>query len=312
MFNLMREYKSYLEKNCRYTQDTVVNYLGNLTVMFDNLQIQSLGDIDSYKVSTAWRTARWQNIDQGIEVSEKAENGYLSAFKEFLRYIEDRGYLGNEVISEIIRIPEKTPEKLRGLNKAEYQRLNTFLPYHVSNDTQRKETALVSLILSTGCSITEALSLMVHPSGVIDLETEDIVSGDFKMENEKINVYFGGIDNPEWQTTIPYGTAVLINFYLENRVHRNSIMFLNSAKKHSPVRLSEAAAERMVEKVLRKAEIETKKGLGVEILRQTAWANGLGNKAASRTRRIISLQSDENHQSSEERRQALLQKFSKN
>ncbi len=302
MFNLMREYKSYLEKNCRYTQDTVVNYLGNLTIMFDNLQIQSLGDIDSYKVSTAWRKARWQNIDQGIEVSENAENGYLSAFKEFLRYIEDRGYLGNEVISEIIRIPEKTPEKLRGLNKTEYQRLNTFLPYHVGNDTQRKETALVSLILSTGCSLTEALSLMVHPSGVIDLETADIVSGDFKMEDDKINVYFGGIDNPEWQTEIPYGTAILIN----------SIMFLNSAKKHSPIRLSEAAAERMVEKVLRKAEIETKKGLGVEILRQTAWANGLGNKAASRTRRIISLQSDENRQSSEERRQTLLKKFSKN
>ena len=34
MFNLMREYKSYLEKNCRYTQDTIVNYLGNLTIMF--------------------------------------------------------------------------------------------------------------------------------------------------------------------------------------------------------------------------------------------------------------------------------------
>ena len=78
------------------------------------------------------------------------------------------------------------------------------------------------------------------------------------------------------------------------------------------MRLSEAAAAKMVEKVLKKAGIETRKGLGVAVLRQTAQENGFGNRDATQPRRIISLRSDSEIQTDEDRRKDLIRKFSKN
>ena len=292
MYRYIQEYKSYLENDCRYTEETVVSYLGNLPLIFDRLKIQSLADIDSQKVSAAWRLQRWEPIQKGIQISERAESGALPAFKEFLRYLRDRGYLGKEIISGIIHIPEQQPTKLRGLNAGEQARLHEFLRFNVANDYQRRDTALLLLLLSSGCQLDEALALNVHPDGKIDLENDGAVSGDFRLHGETLQVCFGGIDDPDWEMKLPGETAAYLNFYLENRSQRSPMLFINNRRRGVPLRLTVSAAGKMVENVLEIAGIHTRKGYALAVLRHTALANGGGGEMV-RTRRVITRNSSD-------------------
>jgi site-specific recombinase XerD len=290
MFEVIREYKSYLETHCRLPQDTVVNYLGNLPIIFDNLKINSLNDINAGKVASAWKVNRWEPINKGIQVSEGAQSGYLRAFKEFLCYLEERGYLGEPGVSQIINLPENQKKKLKGLSEAEGQKLREFLLFNVKNDSQRRETALMFILLSTGCELSEALALSVHGDGLIYTEAERQPSGDFTVKEGVVFVGIRGIDGSDRTVKLSSEVAAFLNFYLENRKIKNPILFLSDARSHKPQRLSESAAQKIVERVFEKAGIAVRKGEALQVLRCTALENGLIKES---NRQIISLRQPE-------------------
>lgn len=272
MYEVIREYKSYLENDCRFTHDTVINYLGTLPNIFTNLQIHSLNDIDAKKISYAWRIGRWEPIQKGIQLSETAQSGYLLALKEFLRYLEDKGYNVEQGISEIIKVDDVPTLKLKGLNKAEQLKLRTFLLFNIDNDLQRKETALASLIWATGCRLNEALALNIGNDGLISTRRTNGRAGDFVIDGESVYVSIRGVTSDGSKTLLPGDTVNFLNFYLENRPFKNPILFLNNARTRRPSRLSGDIATNLIERVFRKAEIQYRSGQAVNILRSTTYA----------------------------------------
>lgn len=280
MYEIIKEYKCYLEKDCRFTRDTVIHYVETLPAIFNHLEIRSLEDIDSQKVSQAWRFGRWEPIQKGIQLSESARGGYLLALKEFLRYLEDRGYCSEEGISEIIRIPETAPVQLRGLTPGEQQQLHDFLIFNVSNDLQRKETALSLLLLATGVRLHDALALNVGFNGLISTHKTAGKAGDFDIEGEKVYLTLRGFDAGESRILLPTETLHYLNFYLENRGVKSTILFLNNARVAKPGRLTPEVATNLMERVLRKAGISIRRGQAVDILRYTAHENRAAARVA--------------------------------
>jgi len=275
MYNVIREYKSYLESHCRLPQDTIVNYLGNLPIIFDNLKINSLTDIDARKVSSAWKFNRWESTSDGIQISEQAQSGYLIALKEFLRYLEEKGYLSDPSISGIINLPENRKKKLKGLNESEHHKLREYLLFNVKNDTRRRETALMFILLATGCNLSEALSLRVHRDGVIYYDDANQPSGDFRVEHNRLYVAVRGVDGSDRKVKLSRQAAAFLNFYLENRKQKSRILFLSNARSNSPKRMTETSAQKIVERVFEKAGIPVRKGEVLNVLRCTALENGL-------------------------------------
>lgn len=275
MFEVIREYKNYLETNCRLPQDTVVNYLGNLPIIFDNLKINSLTDIDARKVSSVWKFNRWESTSDGIQISEQAQSGYLIALKEFLRYLEEKGYLSDQSISEIINLPENRKKKLKGLNESEHHKLREYLLFNVKNDTQRRETALMFILLAAGCNLSETLSLRVHHDGVIYYDDANQPSGDFRVENNRLYVTVRGVDGSDRKVKLSQQVAAFLNFYLENRKQKSRILFLSNARSNAPKRMAETSAQKIVERVFEKAGIPVRKGEVLNVLRCTALESGL-------------------------------------
>lgn len=286
MFDVIRDYKSYLETNCRLPQEAVVNHLGNLPIIFDNLNITSLTDIDAGKVSSAWKVSRWESTSEGIQISEPAQSGYLLALKEFLLFLEEKGHLTGKTISEIINLPENNRKKLRGLNQQERAKLREYLLFNVKNDTQRRETALMFILLSTGCSLSEALALTVSGEGVIYTEKERQPSGNFEVAEDRLYVTIRGVDGTDRKVRLSAEVGAFMNFYLENRKQVSRILFLSSGRSNKPKAMTEASAQKIVERVFEKAGIPMRKGEALNVLRCTALEDGL---IKENNRQIISL-----------------------
>ncbi len=290
MYNIIRDFKTYLERECRFNQDLVVNYLGNLPIIFDHLGINTITDINPQNVASVWRQKRWESTGDGIRISDRNESGYLTALKMFLLYLEEKGRLRAKGLSEIIRVPEARTMRLRGLSKAEQKRLREFLVYNVRNDTQRRETALLLFLLETGCALSDALALNVHSDGCILTANGDVPSGSFYSQNGEVIVKIKNEDGDNDDIKISPETIHFLNFYLENRKYHNAILFLSDARRNRPSRLSEKTAEKIIERVFKKAGIPTRKGTALQILRCTAIENGI--RSSRRNRQIISLNAE--------------------
>ncbi len=294
MFDIIRGYKAYLERECRLPQDAVIHYLGNLPIILDHLNINTLQDINLQKVTDAWRLKRWEITDDGIQVSEKAQNGYLRTFKEFLAYLEKSGRLQRQGLAEIIRIPEARTRRIRGLNNKEIRQLKAFLRFHVDNHSQRRETALTWFLLQTGCSISAAMALNVHSSGRILTEPHWDRSGNFWVENGRVHVTYTREEGEETTRVLEDELVHYLNFYLENRKYTSPILFLSDARRNHPSRLKAQTAERIIERLFLKAGIPVKKGCVAEILRATAMEQGILNDGGKR--QILSLHDSERYE----------------
>lgn len=294
MFDIIRGYKSYLERECRFPQDAVIHYLGNLPIILDNLNINTLQDINVQKVLDAWRLKRWEITDDGIQVSEKAQNGYLSTLKEFLAYLEKSGRLQRQGLADIIRIPEARTQKIRGLSNQEIGQLKAFLRFNVDNNSQRRETALTWFLLQTGCSISEAMALNVHSTGRILIEPHLGRSGNFWLDSGRVNVTYASEEGEEISTVLEDELVHYLNFYLENRKYVSPILFLSDARRNIPSRLKAQTAERIIERLFQKAGIPVKNGCVAEILRATATEQGISKDR--RNRQILSLHESDRYE----------------
>ena len=290
MYNVIREFKIYLENECRFNQDLIVNYLGNLPIIFDHLGINTITDINPQNVASVWRQKRWENTGDGIRISDRNESGYLTALKMFLRYLEEKGRLRAKGLSEIIRVPEARTVRLRGLSRAEQKKLREFLLYNVRNDTQRRETALLLFLLETGCALSDALALNVHSDGYILTARGDEQSGSFYAKFGEIFAKIKNEDGDIQDMKVSPEAIHFLNFYLENRKYHNAILFLSDARRNLPSRLSEKKGEKIIERVFEKAGTPTRKGTALQILRCTAIENGI--RSSRRNRQIISLNAD--------------------
>ncbi len=288
MYHVIRSFKQYLEKDCRFPHEAVVNYLGNLPMILDNLNINSIHDIDVQKVSREWKYKRWVETAEGITLSDAARNGYLPTLKLFLEYLEKKDYPVQKGMAEIIKLPNPTFRNLTPLTADEQKQLREFLLFHVNSDLQRRDTALTLLVWSTGCTLSEAIALHVHEEGIIKTNGIQETSGDFRVKNATVYVTLRGAVFGERTVPVPEDALAFINFYLENRNFVSSILFARLTTRGPVKRISESTARKSVERVFKKAGIRAPEGRADELLRLTALSEVPEHRVA-RSRNIYPL-----------------------
>jgi site-specific recombinase XerD len=267
MFEVIRGFKKYLEEQQRLPEDEVVKYLGYLPIIMDHLDVSSTLEITPEKVQQACRRRRWEITDNGIQIDEGSEKGYLKAMKDLLVFLENQQALSVNGLADYVHLPETRQRKLRRLSKSEAVKLREFLVFNVGTTAQRKETALVLLLWATGCCLKEILKLNVDESGIVQPEEVAGNSGNFFWENDECWIQYTDESGDIKTVRILPEVLHFVNFYLENRNQRDRRLFLSDVKRKGYMRLSERTAQTTVYRVLQKAGIPCEKQYAVQLLR---------------------------------------------
>ncbi|MGH1361945.1 MAG: hypothetical protein ACRBF0_00220 [Calditrichia bacterium] len=268
MYDVLKAYKSYLETDRRLPRDSVITYMGNIPMIFRNLKIKEIEQINAEKIAHEWRYSRWEQTDEGIRLSESAQKGYLPALKSFLRYLEDARFSIEPGLSDIIKLEESPFERLQGLSAPERETLDEFIAKNVRNDTQRASALLVQFLLDTGCSISEAVDLTVSADGSITSLTESRACGSFKLESGSIKIDVSAIGRTDTEVVLSDNVLTLLSLYLEKRKQKGSDLFLVNGR-YGARRMTKRYAQSLIEKYLQQADIRGPYGRMADVLRAT-------------------------------------------
>lgn len=281
MHELIAPFREYLESS-RFAASIIGNCIDQLPVVYKNLQVERLNDIDVNAVKRAEKMNLWRITPTGIERCESKNTDYLLTLKYFLKYLEASGYAVAPQINENIQLPSNFNITPGGLTDKETSSLRKFLVFNVGSNRERRDTALMFLLLTTDISLTEALAIRVSAKA-----GKTLPCGDFGEDESGIFVNIVGKGKAVRRIYLATETLHFLNFYLENRKYQNRILFLSDARRKGPGRLSERAAETIVHRVLSAAGISCEKGNAIELLRISAARQSA--VAPARNRRILVL-----------------------
>ncbi len=185
---MKREFLEYTEIERGRAVKTVENYDHYLSVFFEQMKIQGVGDISEDKI----REFRlWLNRQPGTgnaTMKRRTQNYYLIALRAFLKYLRKRGVEGlNPERIELAKLPER---QIDIITSAELERLMK-APEDVAkkSDEPRKQqvalrdTAILELLFSTGLRVAELCAL----NSDIDLTRDDL---SVRGKGEKVRVVF--------------------------------------------------------------------------------------------------------------------------
>lgn len=186
--DLKRQFLEYTEIERGRAVKTVENYDHYLTVLFEQMHIQHVGDITEDRI----REFRlWLNRQPGTNhgtMKRRTQNYYLIALRAFLKYLRKRGIEGlNPERIELAKLPE------RQIDLITHQELNRLLraPEEAmakEKDEFRKsaclrDKAILELLFSTGLRVAELCAL----NSDIDLSRDDL---SVRGKGEKVRVVF--------------------------------------------------------------------------------------------------------------------------
>ncbi len=229
MLDVIRNFKEYLEVDCRLPHARVDDHMSCMPQIMQNLKIENIRDLSPQHVNREWRHSRWKPTQKGISISESAERGYLPVLKMFLRYLEDQQYPVSSGLADIIRIPDQAFFEVREMSLEERRQLREALIAPVSKEQQRRDQLLVLLLWATKCSLEEALALCVNRDGTLEADEEGGVrAGHFLLRDGCVSVMLPGHRKEAVEKALPDEVAVLLREYLENRSERDSRLFLGA------------------------------------------------------------------------------------
>ena len=285
MFEMIRQYKAYLESDCRFAPETVVDLMGQLPAIIDKLAVDDPRQIKANTVAREWRNSRWEQTEDGIRLAEGRNQVYLQALKEFLQYLEDRNMVAEKGIAGIINLPGQVSLNTRGLREAETEQLLSFLRFHLNNENQRRDTALIYLLMYSGCHLDNLLNLRVGNDGNLDF-SRGIQCGDFEQDGDQVWVKIRGLGRAGQRVLIHPEALAFLRFYLENRSLKSALLFPVKNRKGIASPMSSATAKRAIERLVVKAGIRIKLERILETVRHTAAS--LGVMVSEEPRLIVS------------------------
>ena len=185
---MKRQFLEYTEIERGRAVKTVENYDHYLTVLFEQMKIQNVGDITEEKI----REFRlWLNRQPGTgngTMKRRTQNYYLIALRAFLKYLRKRGVDGlNPERIELAKLPERqidviTTQELNLLMKAPEEALAKEQDSHKRSQYLR-DKAILELLFSTGLRVAELCAL----NSDIDLSRDDL---SVRGKGEKVRVVF--------------------------------------------------------------------------------------------------------------------------
>ncbi len=270
---LVGPFQDYLRNACRFHAETVAYCVDTLPQVFRNLQINQLADINAHRVEKALQNSRWEITPEGIQRVEGEQSEYLLVLRQFLQYLEDGGYPVERGLPSLVNLKKAPAVKMGGLTAEEQQQLLNFLRFNVRNDTQRRDTSLLFLLVSVGCTLQEALNLKVHKSGIIRADAPQAISGDFQWIGDQMYLRIKGSGKAYRKLPVPLETVNFLNFYLENRKHRSARLFIRNSGKQPLDAILLVSAKRFISKIFKELAIDVKPADIEEVLFNTALEN---------------------------------------
>ena len=266
MHDLLMPYVSYLTTDCRYHPKTVSKYMNSMTSLMRKLDISNAYQLDANKAQQAWRMDRWQMTDQGIQAVEASDSSYAPALKTFVKYLKEVGFPVQDGVESTLEQVREEKIPLSGLLPAEQKQLREFLLFHISDDVERRDTALLFLLMTTGIPLEHALTLNVHTDGLI---YSDRSSGHFEpAEDDCMIINYRGL-----QYTVPAEVVLFLNFYLENRKHQqcDKLFIRGNGRVNATKEMTIKAARKVLESLIEQAGIELRSDQISEVLRNTEY-----------------------------------------
>lgn len=264
MHELIAPFREYLESS-RFAASLIGNCIDQLPVVYKNLQVEHLNDIDLNVVKRAEKMNLWRITPTGIERCESKNTDYLLTLKYFLKYLEASGYAVAPQINENIELPSNFNITPGGLTDKEMDRLRKFLVFNVGSNRERRDTALMFLLLTTDISLTEALAIRVSAKA-----GKTLPCGDFGEDETGIFVNIVGKGKAIRRIYLATETLHFLNFYLENRNQSSAFLFCKASGKTASIAITAKSAQKIVGEILQKCDIEVEQEQLFSVLRQTA------------------------------------------
>lgn len=270
MQEILKSYQAYLRNSLGYTTETVVKYIGNLFIIFKELGITSLGDLQAEKINSAWLADLWKIVQDRRGLSDNTVISYQSSLKKYLKFLEDNGHIAPGTAAQI-KLARPTQVHLQGLSAEEQVALREYLARNLKTEVERRNAALIMFVWATAARISEALNLRVHKDGLIYTDKSSLRSGSFSIHRGQIYVYIEAAKFKR-DRNIPVADEAVayLNYYLENRKEKSPILFLSHTRNKPHDQLTRSGAYVVFEKVFKKAGIPKPKSLLTHSLRHTA------------------------------------------
>ena len=264
MHELIAPFREYLESS-RFAASIIGNCIDQLPVVYKNLQVERLNDIDVNTVKRAEKMNLWRITPTGIERCESKNTDYLLTLKYFLKYLEASGYAVAPQINENIQLPSNFNITPGGLTDKETSSLRKFLVFNVGSNRERRDTALMFLLLTTDISLTEALAIRVSAKA-----GKTLPCGDFGEDESGIFVNIVGKGKAVRRIYLATETLHFLNFYLENRNQSSAFLFCKASGKTANSPITTKSAQKILSEILQQCDIEVEQEQLLSVLRQTA------------------------------------------
>ncbi|MEZ4746571.1 MAG: hypothetical protein R3C41_10890 [Calditrichia bacterium] len=264
MHELIAPFREYLESS-RFAASIIGNCIDQLPVVYKNLQVERLNDIDVNTVKRAEKMNLWRITPTGIERCESKDTDYLLTLKYFLKYLEASGYAVAPQINENIQLPSNFNITPGGLTDKETSSLRKFLVFNVGSNRERRDTALMFLLLTTDISLTEALAIRVSAKA-----GKTLPCGDFGEDESGIFVNIVGKGKAVRRIYLATETLHFLNFYLENRSQSSAFLFCKASGKTASSPITTKSAQKILSEILQQCDIEVEQEQLLSVLRQTA------------------------------------------
>ena len=264
MHELIAPFREYLESS-RFAASLIGNCIDQLPVVYKNLQVERLNDIDVNAVKRAEKMNLWRITPTGIERCESKNTDYLLTLKYFLKYLEASGYAVAPQINENIQLPSNFNITPGGLTDKETSSLRKFLVFNVGSNRERRDTALMFLLLTTDISLTEALAIRVSAKA-----GKTLPCGDFGEDESGIFVNIVGKGKAVRRIYLATETLHFLNFYLENRSQSSAFLFCKASGKTASSPITTKSAQKILSEILQQCDIEVEQEQLLSVLRQTA------------------------------------------
>lgn len=266
MKSILESYEHYLRHSLGYTPETVTKYIGNLFIIFRDLNITSLEELK--EINKKWLAEIWHILQKKRSLVDATVMSYQTALKKFVKYCGDNDYLPADLYKQI-ELTKPTDVYLYGFSREEKEAIRSYLSIHLATDKERRDAALIYFLWATGVRISEALQLDVHGDGVI-YTTPNTYSGSFHTSDGKMYVHVNGKGKKNRIIIVSKEAVSYLNLYLWNRKDRRKELFLNHSSAHETDRLKRVGAYVVINDVFKKAGIEKLKGIATHRLRHTA------------------------------------------
>lgn len=270
MQELLQQYQNHLRHNLGNTAETVVKYVGNLRIIFDELNIENLEDINAGEINQKWLDDLWNIMQNRRGLSDSTVRIYQSSLKKFIVFLEKNELIAPGTAGRI-DLAKPSHVHIEGLSHEAQKQLREYLANSLQSETGCRNAALISFMWSTGCRISEAIALDVHGDGYIYTDNPLTRSGSFSISEGDVYVHINGKGKRNRNIPVAVESVAYINYYLENReTRRSSTLFMGCANNHRGERLTRGGANFALKGVFADIGIQKPVGVCSHILRHTA------------------------------------------